>query len=268
MSGGALYPREFFTLVYKPGGKLAEFVVRTSKEMTDEILQTVSAMNISLLGAVLSLEGVEGPYNLFLFLDFSQSKRTPADLKKVLLMKEGVNEVTYAVYEAPGILISRLGYPLMTGFGRCRLVAFGAESLSRAFGDIYDELGGGGGLLLYALGKRVGREMVETLEREARDVLRGEGLERLFLDFYQASGLGRIKVVEWGLPQREAIIRVYDNWESWAVRGLRDRPYCFFTRGIFAGMFTELYDMEIVADERKCIARGDSFCEFVLRKKP
>ena len=62
----------------------------------------------------------------------------------------------------------------------------------------------------------------------------------------------------------EATIRIYDSFEC--ELGLESGgPYSHLIRGMLAGVLTVIFNRRMRAEERKCIASGDPYCEFTIK---
>ena len=62
------------------------------------------------------------------------------------------------------------------------------------------------------------------------------------------------------------MIRLYDNIECKVFEGKKDKPVNHLIRGGLEGAFDEVYGEKFKVTEAKCIAKGDKYCEFVIRK--
>ncbi|MEM2940788.1 MAG: 4-vinyl reductase [Thermoproteota archaeon] len=118
--------------------------------------------------------------------------------------------------------------------------------------------------ILWNQGKEIGKTIVEMYKKDfglskARDVL--EMLRARALMF----GWARMEIVTFNEVKRRAVIRVFDNWECSIFKGSNE-PQSHFIRGILAGFFNAIFGEGFYAAEVKCIAKGDSYCEFILEK--
>lgn len=119
--------------------------------------------------------------------------------------------------------------------------------------------------ILWNQGKEIGKTMVERYKknfgiskaREALEMLRARAL---------SFGWARMEIVTLNEVKRRAIIRIFDNWECSIFKG-SDEPQNHFIRGILAGFFNAIFGEGFYATEVKCIAKGDSYCEFILEKR-
>jgi predicted hydrocarbon binding protein len=44
------------------------------------------------------------------------------------------------------------------------------------------------------------------------------------------------------------------------------RPNCAIAKGSFESIFSKHFQSEVLVDEIKCIATGDKYCSFVIKK--
>lgn len=74
-------------------------------------------------------------------------------------------------------------------------------------------------------------------------------------------GLGRLMVSGVDFDKGEAIVTVANCFEA-LENGSCEEPNCMFTSGFLAGVFAEVLDKTVRADEVKCISKGEPQCEF------
>ena len=88
---------------------------------------------------------------------------------------------------------------------------------------------------------------------------------RVWTTLLTALGYGIFSVVK--ADPRKTVIRVYDSVECSALRDIEEEG-SHFVRGVVAGGISELYGETMVAEETRCIARGDPYCEYSISKLP
>jgi len=133
------------------------------------------------------------------------------------------------------------------------------------FPDIFRRLGelfsSGGGAVVFEQGKASGesdaRGLVAIFGKEAAK-LRTPELSMLYLSL----GWGRPELVEFTPDPFSAVIRIYESFECSDQKS--STPYSQFVRGHLAGLVNGLFDKLVDCEERKCMAQGDSWCEFSL----
>ncbi|RLF10226.1 MAG: hypothetical protein DRJ98_06565 [Thermoprotei archaeon] len=60
-------------------------------------------------------------------------------------------------------------------------------------------------------------------------------------------------------------MRFYDLFECVPVKYQKEKPNSEFFRGILSGGLSVIFDKVLLAVETKCIAKGDPYCEFVVK---
>ncbi|MDI6691053.1 MAG: hypothetical protein QME50_04180 [Candidatus Bathyarchaeota archaeon] len=65
---------------------------------------------------------------------------------------------------------------------------------------------------------------------------------------------------------KTATVTLLENFECNLARGY-GKAYSQFYRGAVAGIFTQYFKEEMKAEEVKCIAKGDSYCQFEVSRK-
>lgn len=92
----------------------------------------------------------------------------------------------------------------------------------------------------------------------------------LMLDESTILGYGKIEIKKIDLDKGEAIVHVKKSafGETYKrLYGSSDEPVCNFLAGLVGGVGKELSGKDVVAEETKCIAKGDRYCEFVIEPK-
>jgi len=136
------------------------------------------------------------------------------------------------------------------------------ETLNGMMDEVNKTLGTGGSLVWYIAGKGAGRSMVKILRKIPKD---RESLEKTFNNFkdlYARWGWGLVKKVLFREKTGELIIRIWDNAFA---RGRHSQvPSCYFVKGYLEGLLETLTGKHATSEETKCIAKGDSYCEFQI----
>jgi predicted hydrocarbon binding protein len=112
----------------------------------------------------------------------------------------------------------------------------------------------------YAVGQRTCQAHKEDIGTEDPRTLVG-----LAKAYFRTVGWGMMDVVKMSLEAGEAQVRVYQSFECETGKG-SETPYGHFIRGILAGFFTEIFGEEAKAVETKCIATGDPYCEYMIKR--
>jgi len=74
-------------------------------------------------------------------------------------------------------------------------------------------------------------------------------------------GLGKVSVSGIDFAKGEARVSIANCFEA-MENGTSPEPNCMFTSGFLAGVFAEVLDQTVRADEVKCISKGETLCEF------
>ena len=112
-------------------------------------------------------------------------------------------------------------------------------------------------------------ELVAPMIEKREDQIRG------FTAVAVAFGWGDLKVVEL-IPNEKLIIHVSDSYEASGYResyGLSVSGKCYMLRGVTGAFMDLLYGedypngcFDFSAEEPRCRAKGDPYCEFIARK--
>ncbi len=147
-------------------------------------------------------------------------------------------------------------------------VIFPANGLNTYWEGVKRMIGKEGeAVLAYDSGKEAVREMVRVLRREWK--LNGREFVKAAEEFFSELGMGElsIELPKIGLPRRKKFVfRIRNSYIARSVSERSDEPVCHLFRGYAAGIMEELTGWKMDAEETKCLAMGDEYCEFVVRR--
>ncbi len=113
-------------------------------------------------------------------------------------------------------------------------------------------------IMFYEAGKHTGLKWAKQFKEKF-------GLDRMAIvkmleKFFAEVGWGKFFAEVKG---EGAILRVENSFIA-KNYGQSSVPVCHFIRGNSAGIWSGLYEKEMDSEEIKCMAKGDSHCEFVI----
>jgi len=161
-----------------------------------------------------------------------------------------------------GFMIDEFAYPLYVFPGHRSIILL-EHDFQEMIKGLYEKIGEGAAVLLYYLAYSGGKFLADYLSEKLR--LKGEELLIEILKIYQASGWGRVELIEYYPYRMKIIFRLYDSIECKAFKG-SDKPMSQLIRGHLSGLLSRLLKTDIRAIESKCIAKGDPYCEFYTEK--
>ncbi len=116
----------------------------------------------------------------------------------------------------------------------------------------------------YEMGFRAGLDLSKETRR-ARDKESGF---RLAVESYRQAGYGDVEVISYDLDKPEIRLAGHSLIEASAALQsgiyLTPRSVDHYSRGLFAGLVSELLGKEVICEELKCEFRGDGACEFTI----
>lgn len=131
--------------------------------------------------------------------------------------------------------------------------------------ELESRMGAKGREAVYAVGKRSAEEVAQTFS----DKFKVSGIEsiNLWQNVIELSGNAKIVSVS---PKEGGNVIVQANSavsrEALKRSGkVKDAHVDSYLAGFLAGVFSKIYSKEIVCVETKCLAAGDTVCEFVLK---
>ncbi len=117
---------------------------------------------------------------------------------------------------------------------------------------------------------------ISTKEATIKDVIpllkldfraRFDGSLKLFGNFLSSSGWGEISMVDVCPKKAHAIVGVRNSPIASRLKKKAKNPADHILRGYFAGLFTKAFGKDVDCVELKCIALGDSSCEFIIKPR-
>jgi len=135
------------------------------------------------------------------------------------------------------------------------------EGLSRVFGT-------GASTILFEMGKELGVNVIQSLMEKTKNPLK---LASFGLKHASLLGWGEFKVSTAQLVRMATLrtmkVKVYDCFIAKAI-GDKGQASCHLLRGFFTGALQALTGGNCSCEETKCLSKGDSYCEFILRRRP
>lgn len=118
----------------------------------------------------------------------------------------------------------------------------------------------------YELAKKSSREEMERMA--AKLGVKGPVLVQNMTKIYEAFGLGKLEIKDFDPKKGRAIINITDS--PVATDYLRKnkpakRETCNFIAGMLAGTASCIFGKNMEAREVKCIAKGDTVCQFIIK---
>jgi len=95
-----------------------------------------------------------------------------------------------------------------------------------------------------------------------------EGMIKTLQDLFELYGLGKITITNLDNKSKKASIEIKDSTiaQEHLKKKKASRPVCTITAGILAGIVSYVFDKDVDCIEKKCLAKGDSSCIFVIYK--
>lgn len=117
---------------------------------------------------------------------------------------------------------------------------------------------------IYSVGESTGREMAKRY----KDKFKLEGIEsaNFWKNLIELNGLGKIKMIN---PKEggNVLIQVESSFARHysATNSKGKEKVDEYLTGMLAGVFGEMYNKKLAAEETKCSAAGNPFCEIVIK---
>jgi predicted hydrocarbon binding protein len=200
------------------------------------------------------------------FVDFTGSTVKPEDLVEEFRDLDFVTSVKVIRPTIEGFIADDVAFPVM--LGPHRAIIFSEPALRGFLIDFRKHLGSGGEAMLYYLGREVGAERARYIDDEAERIGATSVGDKFAIGakIFMSLGYGVLEILELREEPPYLRVRIYHSIECELGRGA-GRTFSHYVRGTLAGFATELFKREMFAEEVRCIAQGDSLCEFDIKPK-
>lgn len=93
-----------------------------------------------------------------------------------------------------------------------------------------------------------------------------EGMIKTLQDLFDLYGLGKMNITNLDNKNKKATIEITDSTIAYEQlkKKKTTRPVCTITAGILAGIFSHVFNKDVDCIEKKCMAKGDGSCVFVI----
>ncbi len=118
----------------------------------------------------------------------------------------------------------------------------------------------GASVIFYEAGKKAGMRWINRFSNEWG--LKDKKFIEAVQNFYAELGWGRFIIEE--SNENELVVRVKNSFIARGY-GNSEASVCHFLRGYNAGLAEVLKGRSIDAEEVRCAAKGDEYCEFVMK---
>lgn len=149
-----------------------------------------------------------------------------------------------------------------------RVILASVEVLTGVHQELIDTIGPVGGTIMYRATKNATlKEGKIALDRSPVIKLLAKtnwGKKRLvekWIPTFNSFGFGALEIVEIK-PKEKIVLRLKNSISAAGIKSTA--PRCHLLRGLFAGGFSVLLKNDYEAEETKCIAMGDPYCEFLI----
>ncbi len=264
-----MFEKYMTSIVFKKGSEIVEFYFRVD-HMHEKLIKALNVFDrfgIKLLSINSYVDYTftptlpRGGGGVFVFADFTNVNVKVEDFVREL--ESAINsEVYYSKSPVKGFMADELAFPIYI-FPEIRSIILHEKGVQGMIKGLYEKLGDTAAVFLYHMAYSGGWFLGEYFSKKLG--LRGRDLLVETLKFYQASGWGRVELVEYKPLLMRIVLRLYDSFECEAFR-CSDRPASQFIRGHISGLISALLNSNIRVIETKCIAKGDDFCEFIAEK--
>lgn len=119
---------------------------------------------------------------------------------------------------------------------------------------------------LYDLSKKSMKKSLNFLKSKIS--LEGLGSIKTIEQLYEVLGFGSITILDLDTKKKRGVVNISNSPIARAylsTKGSSKEPVCDFIAGKVSGIFSFIFKKNVDAKEIKCLAKGDDFCQFVVK---
>ncbi|MHA1377242.1 MAG: V4R domain-containing protein [Candidatus Helarchaeota archaeon] len=116
--------------------------------------------------------------------------------------------------------------------------------------------------ILYHAGERMAMQFCNILS--SRYGLKGVGMIRAYAQIISTRGWGLVELKDIDI-EKGTMRAVVKKSLIGSGRKVETDPVDYIPAGVFAGIMEYITKMKLVCEEIKCVAKGDNYCEFIVR---
>ncbi|MCW3984856.1 MAG: 4-vinyl reductase [Candidatus Bathyarchaeota archaeon] len=149
-----------------------------------------------------------------------------------------------------------------------RMVLIASEAFVKMMESL-NAFGSAGFTMFYMMGQEKGRydvlKEIETLRQHEISFTKRQLLDNIIRQF---------RVTGWGVPRvqkydekRGALMILVENNPLVIVLETQEKsekPVCYYFRGYWVGVVSEVWERKVSCSETKCMGMGDPYCEFKI----
>lgn len=226
------------------------------------ILKEFSKRNIPLFQVRTFILPHTGEFRVVIVADIKGGENTAKELVREISSFEFTKSVNYAEPLFDGFALDLWSFPPI-------LIGERAIILRKSFYEGFIKegwrhLGEGWGSILYHVGLYGG---INVYDKYFDLTKNKQMLLRLLEEMGRIVGFGVFKIVS--ISENKIVLRIYDCFECQLLKDIGVKMSSFL-KGVLVGWFSRYWNIDpqkIVATERKCMARGDPYCEYIIEKR-
>ncbi len=126
--------------------------------------------------------------------------------------------------------------------------------------------------LLYDMQKHDPEKLFELIKAAAEEQIKNfskrlgisiDGMIEDLPEFFNLFGIGKLEMYDIDKQKKHAIVKVHDT--PFISYYHDEKPICSITCGVLSGIFSFLFSEEVKASVNKCAAKGQPYCEFIIK---
>jgi predicted hydrocarbon binding protein len=258
-------PLDIGRFIFMHNRKVYRFTVKSKKTTVAlyKLVELAEKANATILyGTYMALPSNNESASACAFIDFTDAKLTPQKVAKQMEKLEFVRSVKINAPTKYGVIADTSSFPLTVG--NERVIILRKSIYENMITNARERFGTAGEAFLYYTGYDIGRTALQEYMRfiTSKDVTTLIEMAKILTI---NMGWAIPEIVEIDFKKKTAVIRLHKSFECEPKQNQKTQPYSQFLRGAIAGIATKILNKQVTVEERKCIVKGDPYCEFHVK---
>jgi len=228
-----------------------------------KVAKVLADHGVNILSSIINASKGAQNATMISFVDYTRVQESIEELANKLRELNVVLDVTVVKPQMPGLIVNELLYPL--SYMGVRVVCFHIACIGELLRQLYNKFGPSAKALMYYAGYSGIKKIVGALYGITG--LKDLALLHACLQLFKASGFGEFEIKSFNLKPVHISIEAYDLFECVPFKGELKEPNSQIFRGILAETVEEIAREPALAIEEKCIAKGDPYCKFIIKRR-
>jgi predicted hydrocarbon binding protein len=216
-------------------------------------------MNIQLLLKKHKKELKKFKYNKFIKTNIKEAKMLSAFLQKLLFINQfEINEGRITILGNKHIMLDASSMLALQEIDKSKIYELGKKSSKSNLDNLVEHA---------QVYKNIKSQELSNIAELSKKIGKtDDGVLKTLQTMFEVYGLGKLQILDLDNKKNSALIQLNDSSiaATQLKKGKSKTPACTLTSGVLAGIFSYIFGKDVNCVEKKCKAKGDSFCSFEI----